>query len=73
MHEVVVAPNLFRVLGDSRLSASRSEFEAALHHLRQGTVKDLEDAIDEAAKSVESAMKVLLAEHGVTTTGRKTA
>ncbi len=58
LHAAVITPAL-QVLGDGRLAGARSEFEAAQGHLRVGTQKDLEDAIDEAAKSVESTMKVL--------------
>jgi hypothetical protein len=47
-------------LDDDRLVGCREEFEAALGHLRKGTQKDYEDAIEEAWKSVESAMQVLL-------------
>ncbi len=71
-HEVVIRPAL-DALGDARLAGARAEFEAALAHLRKGTSKDFEDAIEEAAKSVESAMKVLAAEHGVPLTGKETA
>lgn len=60
-HQLVVEPAL-RALADSRLDGSRDELETALRHLRLGTLKDLEDAIEEAAKSVESALKVLAAE-----------
>jgi hypothetical protein len=56
-------------LDDARLAGCRQEFAAALGHLRAGTPKDREDAIEEAAKAVESAMKVLLAAHGVERTG----
>jgi hypothetical protein len=58
-YEKTIRPAL-RVLSDPRLAACRSEFEAALGHLRSGTPKDDEDAIEEAGKAVESAMKVLL-------------
>ena len=60
-------------LSDPRLLGARSEFEAAMKHLRAGTVKDEEDAIEEAGKAVESAMKVLLDEHQVPRTGKETA
>jgi hypothetical protein len=59
--ELVVRPALDS-LGNPRLAGARSEFDAALAHLRAGTLKDREDAIEEAAKSVESALKVLAAE-----------
>ena len=55
----VVQPAL-DALVDARLAGCREEFEAALGHLRRGTPKEFEDAIEEAWKSVESAMKVLL-------------
>ncbi len=67
----IVQPAL-AALVDARLQGARSEFEAALSHLRSGTEKDLEDAIEEAAKSVESVMKVLLDERGVQRNGRET-
>lgn len=63
-HELVIAPAL-GVLADPRLAGAKDEFEAALGHLRVGRVKDLEDTIEEAAKAVESAMKVLLDARGV--------
>jgi len=61
------------VLVDLRLLGCESEFSAAIHHLRSGTMKDREDAIEEAGKSVESAMKVVLLERGVTLAGKETA
>lgn len=64
-HQVVVGPAL-QALADARLAGARNEFEAALGHLLAGTQKDREDAIEEAAKSVESALKVLVAEKGLT-------
>jgi hypothetical protein len=69
---VVVEPALV-ALQDLRLAGAASEFQTARDHLRAGTAKDLEDAIDEAAKAGESAMKVLLDEHGQTRTGKETA
>jgi hypothetical protein len=71
-HETVVAPAL-RALEDVRLAGARNEFEAALSHVRAGTQKDREDAIEEAAKSVESAMKVMAAEAGISVPARATA
>jgi hypothetical protein len=71
-HEVVVEPAL-AVLADVRLHGARSEFEAALAHLRVGSDKEREDAIEEAAKSVESAMKVVLALHKVQVSSSATA
>jgi hypothetical protein len=63
-HEVIIRPAL-DMLEDPRLVGCRQEFEAAVGHLRKGTQKDLEDAIEEAWKSVESAMKILLDAHGI--------
>jgi hypothetical protein len=60
-------------LQDDRLAGAQQEFESALGHLRAGTSKDREDAIEEASKAVESAMKVLLAEHQVSRSGNETA
>ena len=71
-HEVVIEPAL-QVLADARLAGARGEFEAALGHLLVGTQKEREDAIEEAAKSVESAMKVLVAATGVTVSATATA
>jgi hypothetical protein len=68
----IVKPAL-RVLGDPRLAGAQDEFAAALTHLRDGARKDREDAIDEAAKGVESAMKVVLDEHNIPRSGRETA
>jgi hypothetical protein len=59
LHELVLAPAL-EALADPRMAGARDEFEAALGHIRAGRLKELEDAIEEAAKSVESAMKVLI-------------
>jgi hypothetical protein len=72
IHDAVIRPAL-DALGDTRLAGCASEFNAALAHLRGGTAKDLEDAIEESGKSVESAMKVLLDERGVTRTGKEAA
>lgn len=52
-------------LQDPRLAGAQHEFAAALRHIRVGTTKELEDAVEEVAKSVESTMKVLLADKGV--------
>jgi Domain of unknown function (DUF7014) len=71
-YETVIGPAL-DALTDPRLAGCRSEFEAAIGHLRAGTAKDREDAIEEAGKAVESAMKVLLTEHGAPLTDRETA
>ena len=64
-HELTVQPALV-VLTDRRLAGARAEFEEALCKRREGTPKDLEDAVDEAAKSVESILKVLHDERSVT-------
>ncbi|HZR96734.1 MAG TPA: hypothetical protein VFA56_13640 [Gaiellaceae bacterium] len=71
-YEEIVRPALDS-LADTRLAGSRQEFEAALGHLRTGTPKDFEDAIEEAGKAVESAMKAVLDERQVTRTGNETA
>jgi hypothetical protein len=68
----VIRPAL-DALADERLAACREELEAALGHLRAGSAKDREDAIEEAGKSVESAMKVLLTERGIERAGNETA
>jgi len=72
VYQEVVAPAL-EALVDPRLGGARNEYEAALGHLRSGTDKDMEDAVEEAGKSVESAMKVLLDEKGVARTGKEAA
>jgi len=59
VHEETVAPAL-RVLADPRLAGARAEFEEGLGKRRAGGLKNYEDAIDEAAKSVESTLKVLI-------------
>jgi len=59
-------------LKDLRLDGCRQEFEAALGHLRSGTAKDREDAIEETGKAVESAMKVTLDSHGIGRAGNET-
>ena len=71
-YQIVIEPAL-AVLSDARLQGARSEFEAALSHLRVGTDKEREDAIEEAAKSVESAMKVVLADRNVSVSATPTA
>jgi hypothetical protein len=70
--EAVTEPAL-AALQDERLGGARNEFEAARVHLRGGSSKDLEDAIEEAGKAVESTMKVLLDAHGISLTGKETA
>jgi hypothetical protein len=64
-HELTVQPALL-ALADPRLAGARSEFEEALLKRRMGTPKELEDVLDEAAKAVESVLKVLHDECGVT-------
>jgi hypothetical protein len=63
-YSVVVAPALV-ALRDARLVGARAEFEASLLHLREGTDKGREDAIEEAGKAVESSMKVVLDGRGI--------
>jgi len=63
-HELVVKPALM-ALADPRVVGPRGEFEEALRKRRAGTPTDFEDAIDEAAKSVESILQVLHHELGV--------
>jgi hypothetical protein len=67
-HEIVIQPALL-ALGDPRLTGARAEFEEALQKRRSGAAKDLEDAVDEAAKCVESILQVLHDECGVTRSG----
>jgi hypothetical protein len=62
--ELTVQPALL-ALADPRLAGAQGEFEEALRKRRGGTPKDLEDAIDEAAKSVESILQILHHELGV--------
>jgi len=69
-HELTVQPALL-ALADPRLAGARAEFEEALRKRRDGTPKDLEDAVDEAAKSVESILKVLHDECGVPRSGKE--
>lgn len=72
LYSTVVRPAI-DCLSDPRLAGAKSEFDAALGHMRNGSTKDLEDAIEEAAKSVESAMKVLAQQHAVRLAGKETA
>jgi hypothetical protein len=72
-YKLVVGPARSLLGEDSRLAGARSEFEDALKKLRQGSPKDLEDAIDEAAMSVESMMKVLLDAHSIPRPAKETA
>jgi hypothetical protein len=71
-HALVVQPAL-HAMADARLAGARGEFDAALSHLRVGTLKDREDAIEEAAKAVESAMTVLITETNTPLTATATA
>ena len=68
----VIAPAL-AALDDPRLAAARDEFTAALRHLRAGTKEDEEDAIVDAAKAVESMMKVVLSDRSIARTGNEAA
>ena len=68
--ELVIAPAL-AALADPRLAGARSEFEDALTKLGAGRPKDVEDAIEESRKAVESAMKVLIDAHGLPRTGKE--
>jgi hypothetical protein len=63
-HALTVEPALL-ALSDERLAGARGEFADALTKRRGGAPKDLEDAVDEAAKSVESVLKVLHHENAV--------
>ena len=69
-HELVVEPAL-RALADTRLAGARAEFEEALRKRRLGAPKDLEDAVDECAKAVESTLQILHDEHGVARSGKE--
>jgi len=69
--EQVIGPAL-TALSDPRLAGPAEEFAEALHKRRLAGNKDLEDAIDEAAKAVESTLKVLLVEHEVAPPARQT-
>jgi hypothetical protein len=72
LHEALLRPAL-DVLTDPRLIGVASEFGAALRHLRAGAVKDREDAIEEAAKAVESVMKVTCDVRAIARSGKETA
>lgn len=71
-YTTIIEPAL-AVLADLRLAGARSEYEDALRALRGGTQKQLEDAIEESAKAVESVMKVLADESSLPRTGKETA
>jgi hypothetical protein len=62
-----------QVLADPRLAGAISEYGDALAGLRAGKQKDLEDAIEESAKAVESTMKVLIDQSNLARTGKETA
>jgi hypothetical protein len=64
-HELTVQPALL-ALRDLRFADARAEFEDAVRRRRGGTPKDLQHAILEATKAVETVLKVLLRERGVT-------
>jgi hypothetical protein len=72
VHEAVIRPAL-DALGDPRLAGCASEFHPALNHLRGGTAKDREDAVEESGKAVESAMKAVLDARKVKRTGKEAA
>lgn len=69
-HALTVEPAL-RALADQRLAGPQAEFEEACRKRRQGTPKALEDAVDEAAKAVESTLQVLHDEHGLPRPGKR--
>jgi hypothetical protein len=71
VRELVIAPAL-AALSDPRLAGARSEFEDALTKLGAGRPKDVEDAIEESRKAVESAMKVLIDAHDLQRAERDT-
>jgi hypothetical protein len=62
--ELALEPALL-ALADTRVAEARAEFEEALRRRRGGTPKDLQHAILEATKAVETVLKVLLRERGV--------
>jgi HEPN domain-containing protein len=64
-HALTVQPALV-ALADARLAGARDEFEHALALRRRGGVKELEDAIEESCKAVESTLKILIAEFRLT-------
>lgn len=49
----------------ARLAGSRGEFDAAMTNLRRGTEQNRREAVTNAGRSVESAMKMLLDAHKV--------
>jgi hypothetical protein len=65
VNEQVLRPAL-SALEDARLAnGARQEFKTARDELRQGTPGSRKQAVAEACNAVESALKVLLTEHGV--------
>lgn len=71
-YKAITEPAL-QVLADPRLAGAMSEYGDALAGLRAGKQKDLEDAIEESAKAVESTMKVLIDQSNLARTGKETA
>lgn len=72
VREQTVLPAL-HMLADPRLGGARAEFEESLGRRRAGGLKNYEDAIDEAAKSVESVLKVLIGARGLDMPSRQGA
>lgn len=70
--DIVIQPAL-TALADARLAGASGDFSTALSHLRKGAKKDLEQAVHEAAKAVESAMKSLLDARSVPRNEKDTA
>ena len=66
----VVAPAL-AVLDDARLAGAVQEFRDALGALRQGTRQRQKSAIRDASNGVESAIKTVLDDHGITRAGKR--
>ncbi len=57
-HAEIIVPTL-HVLADRRFAPANSEYRAALDHLRK---KEFGDAISEAAKALETTLKIIAAE-----------
>lgn len=73
VEETVLEP-AHSVIQDERFSGGvQSEFNQARAELRTGTPVSRKQAIQEAGSAVESAMKVVLIEHGITVDERQTA
>jgi hypothetical protein len=68
----IVAPAL-AALADPRLAGAAQEFGDALAALRLGTRQGEKNAIRDASNAVESAMKSVLDDNGVTRTGKESA